>query len=38
MRKGLEGKMHEEQLKSFGFYGPEKSKLMGGLMATYSSS
>lgn len=36
--KGLEGKMHEEQLKSPVLLSPEQKRLMGGLMAAYSSS
>ena len=37
MVKDLEGKVYEEQWKSFGFFSPEQKRLMGGLMADYSS-
>ena len=38
MGKDLEGKVHEEQLRTFGLFGPEQRRLRGGLMAAYSPS
>ena len=34
--KALEGKMHEEWLRSLGLFGPEQRRLRGGLMVAYS--
>jgi len=36
--KGLEGKAHAEHCKSLGLHSPEKIRLRGGLIVTYSSS
>ena len=39
MERGLEGKVHEELLRSVGLFGPEQRRLRGGgLVAAYSSS
>ena len=39
MGKGLENKIYEEWLMSLGLFSPDKRmKLMGALMAAYSSS
>ena len=37
MVKGLEGKMHEERLRSLGLLSPQQSRPRGGLMAACSS-
>ena len=36
MVKGLEAKTYRDQLRSPDLFSPEKRRLMGGLMATYS--
>lgn len=38
MVKSLECKTYKEQLRSFGLFGPEHSRLTGGLMMTCKST